>query len=136
MTRLVYRSSGVVVSSKSSEMEHNMQLTLETWHKPKRAQQSEEIGITHLQIDERQYRRLEEAELELKHSGRQETFLQLEEEDIDLQPPQGLGTLTDCKLRLYLREADDSGHFHLVGRRAQDDALVYTNSVLVRTVAV
>lgn len=113
-----------------------MQLILETWHKPKQAKHSEEIGITRLHIDENQYRRLEQAELELKQSDCQEAFLDLEEEDIDLQPPQGFGALADCKIRLYLREADDSGHFHLVGRRAQDDALIYTNSVLVRTVAV
>jgi hypothetical protein len=113
-----------------------MQLTLDTWYKPKRARQSEAIGITRLAIDEAQYRRLEQAELELKQSARQEMFLDLEQGDIDLQPPEGYGALADCKLRLYLRDADDSGHFHLVGRRAQDDALVYTNSVLVKAAAV
>ena len=113
-----------------------MQLTLETWHKPQRARRSEEIGITRLEIDEHQYRRLEEVELELRSSDAKEAFLDLQDDDVILQPPAKCGSLADCRLRVYLRDDDDSGLFHLVGRRAKDDALVYTNSVMVRTVAV
>jgi hypothetical protein len=117
-------------------MEDIMQLTLETWHRPMRAGQSKEIGMTRLEIDERHYRRLEEAERKLRESERKEAFVDLEQGDVDLQPPRKCGSLADCRIRVYLRDDDDSGHFHLVGRRSHDDALVYTNSVMVRTVAV
>ncbi len=136
MARLVCFIGDPVTATNPLQTEDVVKLALETWHKSHRAQQSEDVGITRLDIGETQYRNLEKIELELKESQRKEAFVEVDGSEIDLQTPRQCGPLAECRIRVYLREDDESGHFHLVGRRARDDGLVYTNSVLVRAVAV
>ena len=121
MARLVWFVVDPVLALNPLKTEDVVKLALETWHKSHQAQQSEEVGVTRLDIGEAHYRRLEEVELNLKESQRKEAFVEVDGSDIDLQPPRQCGPLAECKIRVYLREDDDSGHFHLVGRRASDD---------------
>ena len=111
-----------------------MQLSLEAWEESSKSDQSEEVGTIRLEIGDREFRSLERMENELKQSENREAFLNVSPQTLSLQTPGHCGPLSDCKIRVYLREEDDTGHFHLVGRRAENDALIYTNAVMVRTV--
>jgi len=48
-----------------------------------------------------------------------------------LVTPQECGPLSDCRLRVYLSAGDERGQFHLVGHRASDGSLIYTNAVMI-----
>ena len=88
-----------------------------------------------LDIDEKAYRSLETIEKQLQEGEEREAYVAVDPDALDLQLPKNCGQLSDFKIRVYLREEDDSGLFHLVGRRKSGDGLVYTNAVMLRTVA-
>ncbi len=112
-----------------------MQLTVEAWHKPELESNSRKLGRMRLDIDEQAYRSLEKIEKKLQESEEREAYLAVDPAELDLQLPRQCGQLSNFRIRVYLREEDDSGLFHLVGRREADDGLVYTNAVMLRTVA-
>ncbi|MCY1558702.1 hypothetical protein D9M68_956600 [compost metagenome] len=49
---------------------------------------------------------------------------------MELSTPEECGPLSDIQWRVYL-DADERGQFHLVGHRASDGGLVYTNAVMI-----
>jgi hypothetical protein len=112
-----------------------MQLTVEAWHKPEPASTSQALGLMRLDIDEKAYRSLEKIERKLQDSEEREAYLPVNPDELHLKIPSHCERLSDCQIRVYLRDEDDSGLFHLVGRRAGGDGLVYTNAVMLRTVA-
>jgi len=77
------------------------------------------------------HREFEAAESELSTSRAAETFVAADMEALALEMPAAVGVLSDCRFRVYLGPLDDRGQFHLVGHRASDNALVYTNPVMV-----
>jgi len=46
-----------------------------------------------------------------------------------LKLPEGYGPLSDCQMRVYIH--NERGQFHLVGHRASDGSLIYSNAVLI-----
>ncbi len=113
-----------------------MELTVETHLKPNQNQASRDVGLTKMLIEESVYHMLEEMEDELVESNQREMFKDIEPESIHLQMPDNFGELSDCQVRMYMPRGVDSGQFHLVGHRASDNSLVYTDAVMVRMVAV
>lgn len=75
--------------------------------------------------------RLEQAEEYLQKAHKSEVMLDVDMATLDLSMPAGYGPLSDCRLRVYLDPSWQRGHFHLVGHRASDGSLIYTNAVLI-----
>ena len=104
-------------------------LTIEGWCKTSGAQKSTPIGEVHFYVDGPLHLRLEQAEMRLQQTHEPEAMVDVDMESMDLIMPEGYAPLSDCKMRVYLH--DERGQFHLVGHRASDGSLIYTNAVLI-----
>ena len=89
------------------------------------------MGLIHFYIGGDQRVKLEQAEERLQRSGAAEELLDVDLATLELVTPPECGPLSDCQLRVYLRKEDQRGQFHLVGHRASDGSLIYTNAVLI-----
>ncbi|KAF1052046.1 MAG: hypothetical protein GAK43_02122 [Stenotrophomonas maltophilia] len=105
--------------------------TLEGWCRPAPDQPPIPLEQIHFHLGGEDHRRLEEAEERLQHSQSRDLMLDADPSELDLVLPEGYGPLADCRFRVYLGQADGRGHFHLVGHRASDGSLIYTNAVLI-----
>lgn len=106
-------------------------LSLEGWCKAQGAGRSEAIGLIHFRVPELAHQELELAEESMARGGEAEMMLEVNMAEMELETPEGVGPLSDCRLRIYINEDDQRGHFHLMGHRASDGSLVYTNAVMV-----
>ncbi len=106
-------------------------LTIEGWCKPDNAQRSTPLGGFRFYVGGSNHLRLEEAEVMLQKNNQQETMIDADLDELKLVPPEDCGPLSDCRFRVYLSAQEGRGQFHLVGRRASDGSLVYTNAVLI-----
>ena len=106
-------------------------LTIAGWHKADSDQRSTSIGNLHFHVSGNLHLALEQAEERLQNSDATEVMIDADLQDLQLTTPEEVGDLVDCQFRLYLNPADNRGHFHLVGHRAADGSLVYSNSVMV-----
>ena len=106
-------------------------LTLDGWCKTPGTMKSEAIGFIHFRVPEKAHQQLEQLEQLLEETGEKERLLDINIAEMELETPPGFGPLSDCQLRVYIHEDDRRGHFHLVGHRASDGCLVYTNAVMV-----
>ena len=106
-------------------------LTIEGWCKISDNEKSTPIGKIHFYVDEGTHLRMEQAEEQLKDTHDSEIMVDVDMSGLDLITPEECGPLSDCKFRVYLNSADQRGVFHLVGHRASDGSLIYTNSVMV-----
>ncbi|MDD0842828.1 hypothetical protein [Pseudomonas sp. Gutcm_11s] len=106
-------------------------LTIEGWCKPDNAQRSTPLGGFHFYIGGDNHLRLEEAEASLQERHEQEMMIDADLADLQLVPPDDCGPLSDCRFRVYLSAQEGRGQFHLVGHRASDGSLIYTNAVLI-----
>lgn len=104
-------------------------LTIEGWCKGDGEQKSTPIEDIHFDIEGAVHTRLEEAEKRLQQSQEKEVYLDVDMASLNLILPEGYGPLSDCQLRVYLHEG--RGQFHLVGHRASDGSLIYSNAVLI-----
>ncbi|MCQ4348704.1 hypothetical protein NGA35_14985 [Pseudomonas stutzeri] len=104
---------------------------IESWCKPSSAEKSEPMGLIHFYIGGNERVKLEQAEERLQRSGAAEEMLDVDLDTLELVTPPECGPLSDCQLRVYLRKDDRRGQFHLVGHRASDGSLVYTNALLI-----
>ncbi|WP_454834146.1 MULTISPECIES: hypothetical protein [Pseudomonas] len=104
-------------------------LTIEGWCKPSPDQKSIPIGEIHFYVDGPLHLRLEQAEERLQKSHEREAMVDVDMNSMELILPEGYGPLSDCQMRVYLH--DERGQFHLVGHRASDGSLIYTNAVLI-----
>ncbi len=104
-------------------------LTIEGWCKPSRDKKSTPVGEIHFYVDGPLHQRLEEAEIRLQTSHEREAMVDVDMATLDLAVPEGYGPLSDCQMRVYLHL--ERGQFHLVGHRASDGSLIYTNAVLI-----
>jgi hypothetical protein len=102
-----------------------MEITVETFLKPNPQAESEAAGRTTLVIDENAFLALEKAE----------ELYAVRDQDIDVDLPSDIGALKEENVRIFLSPGSEAGHFHLVARRAEDDALVYTEPAMIRLVA-
>lgn len=106
-------------------------LTIGGWCKPDNAQRSTPLGQFHFEIGGSNHRLLEEAEESLQDGGQREMLIDVDLDELHLVAPDDCGPLMDCFFRVYLSSRERRGQFHLVGHRASDGSLVYTNAVLI-----
>ena len=104
-------------------------LTIEGWCKPSGAQKSTPVGEISFDVDGPLHLRLEEAEERLQKTHEPEAMVDVDMNSMELVLPEGYGPLSDCQMRVYLQHT--RGQFHLVGHRASDGSLIYTNAVLI-----
>jgi len=104
--------------------------TIEGWCKAVGAQKSMPMGQIHFRISESDHVRLEQAEERLQQTHEAEALLDVDMSGMELITPEDCGPLSDCQLRVYLSQ-EQRGQFHLVGHRASDGSLVYTNAVVI-----
>ena len=104
-------------------------LTIEGWCKTGNAQKSTPMGEVHFNVDGSLHLRLEEAEERLQKTHDREAMVDVDMDSMELIMPEGYAPLSDCRMRVYLHH--DRGQFHLVGHRASDGSLIYTNAVLI-----
>ncbi|MDD2046172.1 hypothetical protein [Pseudomonas putida] len=105
-------------------------LTIEGWCKRNGEQKSTPVGDIHFDILGANHTRLEQAEERLQNSHEPEAMVDVDMPSLNLVIPEGYGPLADCQLRVYL-DQDQRGQFHLVGHRASDGSLIYSNAVLI-----
>ena len=104
-------------------------LTIEGWCKTSADQKSTPIGEIHFYVDVPLRQRLEQAEEHLKNSHEPEAMVDVDMSTLDLKLPEGYDPLSDCQMRVYLHH--ERGQYHLVGHRASDGSLIYSNAVLI-----
>lgn len=104
-------------------------LTIEGWCKVNDNQKSTPVGDIHFDVDGPLHLRLEQAEIHLQKTQEPEAMVDVDLATLDLQLPEGYGPLSDCQMRVYI--GSERGQFHLVGHRASDGCLIYTNAVLI-----
>ncbi|CAK16333.1 hypothetical protein [Pseudomonas entomophila] len=105
-------------------------LTIEGWCKSNGDRRSTPVGDIHFDIQGPTHTALEQAEERLQQSHEPEAMVEVDMDTLNLILPEGYGPLSDCRLRVYLSN-DARGQFHLVGHRASDGSLIYTNAVLI-----
>ncbi|MCG8296463.1 hypothetical protein [Pseudomonas entomophila] len=105
-------------------------LTIEGWCKGNGDRRSTPVGDIHFDIQGATHTALEQAEERLQQSHEPEAMVDVDMDTLNLVLPEGYGPLADCRLRVYLSN-DARGQFHLVGHRASDGSLIYTNAVLI-----
>ncbi|AGI23108.1 hypothetical protein ACYCAX_19040 [Pseudomonas sp. MT3] len=106
-------------------------MTLEGWCKTRPDQKPTPLEDIHFFVSDADHLRLEHAEEYLQNSGAHDVMVDADLDNLDLKMPEGFGPLSDCQYRVYLSHGDQRGHFHLVGHRASDGSLIYTNAVLI-----
>lgn len=114
-------------------------LTIEGWCKISDDQKSTPVGDIHFYVDGDVHVLLEQAEEylqkqadeDLQKRHKPEVMVDVDMNVLKLIMPEGYGPLSDCQLRVYLDSDDQRGQFHLVGHRASDGSLIYTNAVLI-----
>lgn len=105
-------------------------LTIEGWCKARGAATSTSMGQFQFHVSEPEHLRLERAEEHLQKTREPEIMVDADVTTMALSTPDECGPLADIQWRVYL-DADERGQFHLVGHRASDGSLVYTNAVMV-----
>jgi hypothetical protein len=106
-------------------------LNIEGWCKTGADEQSTPMGFISFHVSEADHLRLEQAEVQLQTAETPEVMVAADMSTLGLITPQECGPLTDCQYRVYLSASEQRGQFHLVGHRASDGSLVYTNAVMV-----
>ena len=106
-------------------------LSIEGWCKPTRDTASQPQGLLRFRVAEKYHCAMERAEeaLQINQSGEQ--FIDVDPKTLELDAAPEYGEVASPRFRVYLGRSDQRGHFHLVARRASDDALIYSNSVMI-----
>ena len=105
-------------------------MTLDGWLKQDNLAKPTHIDSIHFHVSDECHLQLEGAEEELQRNHQAETFIDVDIDSMELRTSTECGPLADCQFRVYLN-ADNRGHFHLVGHRSSDNSLVYSNAVMV-----
>ncbi len=113
-----------------------MELSVDTFLKSTPEAKSDVVGRTTITVDEEGFRQLEKLEESLKSSGSEELLAPVHEAAIQAEVPADLGEIRDQKVRIFLGEDGETGQFHLVAKRVDDEALVYTEPTIIRLIAV
>jgi hypothetical protein len=105
---------------------------IDSWCKTSTDEKSRPMGLIHFYIGGPDRLKLEQAEERLqKNPDESEVMVDVDLDTLELVTPPECGPLSDCQLRVYLRKDDKRGQFHLVGHRASDGSLVYTNALMI-----
>ena len=112
-----------------------MELALDTHSKPAPNKMSEDVGLTKFVVNEKVFKMLEEMEQKLIESDQDELFLALDPNTIELNMPCDWEDLTSCSIRMYIDKMDENTSlFHIVGHDVEDNSLIYTDAVKLRTI--
>jgi len=106
-------------------------LTIEGWCKSSGDKKSTPLGSIHFYVTGADHLRLEQAEEHLQKTHESEVMVDVDMTTMELITPEECGPLSDCQFRVYLSASDQRGQFHLVGHRASDGSLIYTNAVMI-----
>ncbi len=106
-------------------------MEIDGWCKVPGHSDPEHIDLMHFRVSEDCHLKLEAAEEELLQSSDKERFVEADLASMELELPPDFGPLSDCQFRVYINPRDQRGQFHLVGHRASDHSLVYSNAVMV-----
>lgn len=118
-------------------------LSIEGWCKRSDDEKSTPVGYIQFYVSEPTHLLLEKAAERLnkaKDMHEEEGSVRSEENAVmvdvdmatlDLVLPEGYGPLSDCQFRVYLGGEDQRGQFHLVGHRASDGSMIYSNAVMI-----
>jgi hypothetical protein len=106
-------------------------LTVEGWCKAPGAENPIPLQTIRFHISPACHLELEAAEEELVKTHAQEKFVDVDVGALQLEMPPEVGPMSDCRLRVYLGGLDSRGQFHIVGHRARDNGLIYSNAVMV-----
>ena len=112
-----------------------MRLAVETWLTPEHEGTAQELGVSRLTLGDSAYLSLEKIESRLRDGESREAVLNVKPSRLKVETPPECGPLSECRLRVYLREHDDTGHVQVIGRRASDGEQVQTTAVMLRTIA-
>lgn len=106
-------------------------LTIKGWCKASGDLRSTPMGEIHFHVNDDDHLRMEQAEERLQQTHESEVMIDVDMSTMELITPEECGPLSDCQLRVYLSTDDQRGQFHLVGHRASDGSLIYTNAVMI-----
>lgn len=106
-------------------------MTLEGWCKTTAEQKPTPLEDIRFYLTDQDRLHLEQAEVYLQENGQREMMVDADLDTLDLHMSEGYGPLADCMFRVYLGGVEHRGQFHLVGHRASDGSLIYTNAVLI-----
>jgi len=107
-------------------------LSIESWCKPVGAEKSQPLGVISFRVDDKYHLKMESLEEHLATStDEKQSEISVDVNTLELKTPAECGTMSDCSFHVYVNKQDKRGHFFLKGHRAQDNALIYTNAVLV-----
>ncbi|VVO18827.1 hypothetical protein [Pseudomonas fluorescens] len=104
-------------------------LTIEGWCKVNGEAKPTPTGEIHFYVDGPLHLGLEQAEERLQKTHEPEAMVDVDMDTLELKLPEGYGPLSDCQMRVYIHL--ERGQFHLVGHRASDGSLIYSNAVLI-----
>lgn len=105
--------------------------SIEGWHKANDAKKSTPLAPIDFYLSGLDHQHLEEAEEHLQKNHQREMMVDVDMTTLELHLPAECGPVRDCQLRVYLRDDDQRGQFHLVGHLQSDGSLIYSNAVLI-----
>lgn len=106
-------------------------LSIEGWTKRTNEKSSDPGGTLHFRVADKYHRAMEKAEGVLQLNGGGERLIDVDIKSLELETASEYGEIADIKFRVYLGREYQRGQFHLVARRLGDNALVYSNAVMV-----
>lgn len=106
-------------------------LSIEGWCKAGSDAKSVPGGLLHFRVAEEYHRAMETAEEALQSNPGGEQYIDVDMATLEFDAAPEYGDIADPRFRVYLGRAYQRGHFHLVARRASDDAMIYSNAVMI-----
>lgn len=104
--------------------------TIEGWCKTSNELKSIALEDVHFCLNGNDHLLLEQAQERLQRTHEPEVMVDVNLSMLELRLPPGYGPLSDCRMRVYL-DSTLRGQFHLVGHRANDGSLIYSNAILI-----
>lgn len=106
--------------------------TIESWCKPVGANKSVPMGQISFRVSDEYRLKMESMEERFaESSSERQGDISVRMADLELTTPPECGALSDAQFHVYVHKSEGRGHFFLKGHRATDDALVYSNAVMV-----
>ncbi len=106
--------------------------TIESWCKPAGAEKSVPMGLISFRVGEDYRLQMESIEDRLAaNDDETQADIKVKLSSLELKTPEDCGELADASFHVFVHKHEHRGHFFLKGHRATDDALIYSNAVLV-----
>lgn len=105
--------------------------TIESWCKPPGAEKSSPMGLISFRVGEDYRLQMESLEERLAANDETQADISVRMSTLELKTPDECGELSDAQFHVFVKKHDKRGHFFLKGHRKSDDALIYSNAVMV-----